>query len=320
MTEGEIEVRVSRKIQEAEGIVSFYLTSCDGSALPSFSAGAHIDVHTPAGPVRQYSLCNSADERDHYQVAILRDSASRGGSISMHEDVQVGTVLRVSKPRNHFPLIELQGVPLLLAGGIGITPILCMAERLSASNAAFDLHYFARSKAKMAFRERIQSSAFASLVNLHLDDESDTQTDLRALLQAPDPGRSLYVCGPVGFLDSVRSIAADYGWPRDHIHFEYFGAPPVKAGPLSSFTVTLASSGQVLEIPEDKSVADVLIDHGINVPLSCEQGVCGTCVTRIIAGTPDHRDMYFSDEEHHANNQFTPCCSRAISRNLLLDI
>lgn len=320
MAEGEIKVRVARKVQEAEGIASYYLASCDGAALPPFSAGAHIDIHTPAGHVRQYSLCNSEHERAHYQIAILKDSASRGGSASMHDDVEVGTELRISAPRNHFPLIELHGVPLLLAGGIGITPILCMAERLSASGAPFELHYFARSRTGMAFRDRIRSSAFTNFVQFHIDDEPDTQTDLATILQKPASGRRIYVCGPPGFLDAVRAIAADAGWPTDCVHFEYFGAVPIEAGTTSAFTVTLASSGQVLEIPEDKSVADVLLDHGIDVPLSCEQGVCGTCVTRILSGTPDHRDMFLSDEEHKANDQFTPCCSRAKSGNLLLDI
>lgn len=320
MTEGEMEVRVIRKVQEAEGIASFYLAACEGTVLPSFSAGSHIDVHTPAGAVRQYSLCNSADERDHYQVAILKDPQSRGGSVSMHEDVAVGSVLRISTPRNHFPLKEVQGVPLLLAGGIGVTPILCMAERLSASDAAFEMHYFARSKSSMAFQDRIACSAFASHVQFHFDDEIESRIDLSSLLEMPASGRRLYVCGPSGFLEAVRSIAANRGWPTDHVHFEYFAAAPIEPGSTSAFTVTLASSGQVLDIPENKSVADILLENGVDIPLSCEQGVCGTCVTRILEGVPDHRDMYFSDEEHAANDQFTPCCSRAKSGNLLLDL
>ncbi|MEO8722076.1 MAG: PDR/VanB family oxidoreductase [Sphingobium sp.] len=320
MTEGEMEVRVIRKVQEAEGIASFYLASCDGSVLPSFSAGSHIDVHTPAGPVRQYSLCNSAQKRDHYQIAILKDPQSRGGSVSMHEDIEAGSILRISTPRNHFPLMEVDGSPLLLAGGIGVTPILCMAERLSASDAMFEMHYFARSRSSMAFQDRIRSSGFASQVQCHFDDEIESRIDLGSLLQSPAPGRRIYVCGPLGFLEAVRSMAVASGWPNDQVHFEYFAAAPIEPGSTSAFTVTLASSGQVLDVPEDKSVADVLLDNGIDLPLSCEQGVCGTCVTRILEGTPDHRDMYFSDEERAADNQFTPCCSRAKTSNLLLDL
>jgi vanillate O-demethylase ferredoxin subunit len=320
MSDGELEVRVVRKVQEAESIASFHLASTGGAPLPDFSAGAHIDVHTPAGPIRQYSLCNDAANRGQYHIAVLNDPRSRGGSASMHRDVREGTLLRISAPRNHFPLAEISGTPLLLAGGIGVTPILCMAERLSASIAPFEMHYFARSQSKMAFHDRIQSSSYAAQVRLHLDDVAGSRIDLMTLLRDPAPGRRAYVCGPLGFLDAVRSGAAEAGWPNDRVHFEYFAAARVEAGSSSAFTVTLASSGRVLQIPEDKSVAEVLLDNGVDVQLSCEQGVCGTCVTRVFEGTPDHRDTYFSDEERAANNQFTPCCSRALSANLLLDL
>ena len=238
----------------------------------------------------------------------------------MHRQVGEGSRVRISVPRNHFPLVETAGEPLLLAGGIGITPLLCMAERLGALAAPFEMHYFARSRARAAFIERIGRAPFAPFVALHFDDEPATQADLARILERARPSRRLYVCGPAGFLETVRTKAAELGWPSDHVHFEYFSAQPDEGAPASSFTVTLASSGQVFEIPPDRSIADVLQDNGITIPVSCAQGVCGTCLTRVLAGVPSHRDVYLTDAEHAANDQITPCCSRASSPSLTLDL
>ena len=238
----------------------------------------------------------------------------------MHREVDEGSLLRIGVPRNHFPLMENAGEPLLLAGGIGITPLLCMAERLGALGAPFEMHYFARSRARAAFIERIGRAPFAPFVAFHFDDEQAAQADLARILERALPSRRLYACGPAGFLEAVRTKAADLGWSSDHVHFEYFSAQTDEGAPASSFTVTLGSSGKVFEIPPDKSIADVLIDNGIAIPVSCAQGVCGTCLTRVLAGVPNHRDLYLTDEEHAANDQITPCCSRALSPSLTLDL
>ncbi len=315
-----IAVKVVAKVREAEDIVSFELEGADGSALAPFAAGAHVDVHVAPGLVRQYSLCNDPAERHRYLIAVLRDAQSRGGSVAMHETVNVGDTLRISAPKNHFPLMPA-GRYLLLAGGIGVTPILCMAERLANTGADFAMHYCARSPQRTAFRERIAGAAFADRVQFHFDSgEPRQKLDLAALLAGAADDLHLYVCGPAGFIDAVTAAAGAHGWPDDHVHLEYFGAAPQDKTGDQSFDVRIASSGQTFAIPADQTVVGALAAHGIDIPVSCEQGVCGTCITRVLQGEPEHRDVYFTDEEHAQNDQFTPCCSRSRSSLLVLDL
>ncbi|NWL77736.1 oxidoreductase [Pseudomonas taiwanensis] len=313
-----IEVRVTRKHPEAEGIVSFELARADGGALPPFSAGSHIDVHLPNGQVRQYSLCNHPDERHRYQIAVLLDPASRGGSQAMHEQVGEGSGIRIGEPRNLFPLAHGARRTRLFAGGIGITPILCMAERLAAIGAEFEMHYCGRSAARTAFVERIEASAFAGRVSFHFDDTRRLQT-AEALADYAD-GDHLYVCGPGGFMAHVLDEARKAGWPESALHREYFAAEPQAKGDDGAFEVQLASDGRCFQVPADRSVADVLQEAGIDLPLSCEQGICGTCLTRVLEGEPEHRDMFLTVEEQGRNDQFTPCCSRSRSPRLVLDL
>jgi len=318
---GGLKVRVAAKTVEAQDICSFELVSADGRALPAFSAGSHIDV--PAGPglTRQYSLCNEPGESHRYQIAVLRDANSRGGSAAMHERVQVGDVLEISAPKNHFPLAHEAKKSLLLAGGIGVTPILCMAERLSAMGADFEMHYCTRSADRTAFVERIGASAFARRVQFHFDDgDASQKLDIAALLAVPQAGTHLYVCGPKGFMDAVLSTARDRGWPAAQLHCEYFSADVAPSADDQSFEVLVASSGRIVVVPRDKTVVQALADAGVEVQTSCEQGVCGTCLTRVLEGVPDHKDMYLTPEEQAANDQFTPCCSRAKSARLVLDL
>ena len=313
-----LQVKVAARREEADGIVGLELVSVDGAPLPGFTAGAHIDVHLPGGLLRQYSLCNAPHEQHRYQIGVLRDTNSRGGSVAVHEALKVGDLLTIGVPRNQFALVPAQH-SLLLAGGIGVTPILCMAEALAASGASFEMHYCARSPARQAFRERIAGSGFADRVVHHYDDGDAAQKlDLEALLSQADPATHLYVCGPAGFIAHVVETARARGWPESQVHFEYFGAAPVTADGNGAFDVKLASSGQVYTIPADRTVIQVLCEHGVDVPVSCEQGICGTCLTRVLEGEPDHRDQYLTDEERAANDQFTPCCSRARSSLLVL--
>ena len=315
-----LQVKVAARREEADGIVGLELVPVDGASLPAFTAGAHIDVHLPGGLLRQYSLCNAPHEQHHYQIGVLRDANSRGGSVAVHEALKVGDVLTIGVPRNQFALVPAQH-SLLLAGGIGVTPILCMAESLAASGASFEMHYCARSPARQAFRERIAASGFAGRVVHHYDDGDAAQKlDLDALLAQADPSTHLYVCGPAGFISYVVDTARARGWPESQVHFEYFGAAPVQAEGNGAFDVKLASSGQVYTIPADRTVIQVLCEHGVDVPVSCEQGICGTCLTRVLEGEPDHRDQYLTDEERAANDQFMPCCSRARSPLLVLDL
>lgn len=313
-----INVIVASKQLEAEGIYSFELGREDGHPLPPFSAGAHIDVHLGNGLVRQYSLCNSAAESHRYQIAVLREPTSRGGSQHLHEAIQEGARLTISEPRNLFALESTAEHSLLFAGGIGITPILCMAERLSHAGAPFDLYYSVRSRDRAAFAERLKASPFADRVHFCFDDERPL--DARSVLANPQPGTHLYVCGPGGYMAFVLSSARDQGWAEDRLHREYFSASPEATAPGEAFEIEIASSGEVLRVEADQTIIDVLYDAGIEVPVSCEQGVCGTCVTRVLDGIPEHRDSFLTDAQRALNNQFTPCCSRARSPRLILDL
>lgn len=313
-----IEVIVASKQLEAEGICSFELARENGQPLPAFSAGAHIDVHLGQGLVRQYSLCNTASETHRYQIAVLREPASRGGSHYMHDTVQEGHRLAISEPRNLFALDAGAQRTLLFAGGIGITPILCMAERLNHCGAPFELYYSVRNRERAAFLDRLQASPFAA--NVHVCIDQQQPLDALAVLANPDAGTHLYVCGPGGYMAFILDSARAQGWPEERLHREYFSASPQAAAPTGAFEIEIASSGEILRVEADQTIIDVLYDAGIEVPVSCEQGVCGTCVTRIFDGVPEHRDSFLTEAQRALNNQFTPCCSRARSPRLILDL
>ncbi|KAF3998175.1 PDR/VanB family oxidoreductase [Glaciimonas immobilis] len=316
-----ITVRVARKTQEAVDIFTFELVSTDGIQLPAFSAGSHIDVHLPNGLIRQYSLCNDSAENHRYVIGVLKDSSTRGGSKTMHDVVKEGDILHISLPKNHFPLTHGARRSLLIAGGIGVTPILCMAERLSIAGAEFAMHYCSRSKERMAFYGRIKDSAFTDKVKFHFDDGALQQKlDMQALLGTPLTETHLYVCGPKGFMDAVLNTARAAGWPEDQLHYEFFSAEVVRSDSDGSFEVKLARSEKVVLVPKDMTVIEALAAVGVYIPTSCEQGVCGTCLTRVLEGIPDHRDVYLTAEEQVKNDQFTPCCSRSKSPMLILDI
>lgn len=316
-----LSVRVAAKKAEAQDICSFELVEVSGRGLPAFSAGSHVDIHLGDGLTRQYSLCNDPAESHRYLIAVLRDPATRGGSLAMHDRVQVGDLLQISAPKNHFALAHDAQRHLLLAGGIGVTPILCMAERLAATGAEFEMHYCTRSLERTAFAGRIAAAPFAPRVQLHFDDGPAGQRfDIAARLATPEPGTHLYVCGPKGFMDAVLASARQQGWPESQLHREFFAAEVASKATDESFEVQVASSGRVVVVPKSQTVVQALAAAGIEVPTSCEQGVCGTCITRVIEGIPDHKDLYFTPEEQAANDQFTPCCSRAKSARLVLDL
>ena len=313
-------VRIASRTVEAVDICSFDLVDPKGGALPPFTAGAHIDVRATNDIVRSYSLCNAPGETHRYQIAVLRDAQSRGGSAAMHA-LEAGQLLEISEPRNHFALADGAACSLLIAGGIGITPLLCMAEQLSRQHAPFALHYSTRSAGRTAFAERLRASAFASSVHFHHDDGAEAQKfDLRATLAAAPSGSHLYVCGPTGFMDAVLAQAREFGWPEDRLHREYFAAALVDTREDGSFEVQIASTGALIRVAAEQSVLAALAGAGFELPSSCEQGVCGTCLTRVLSGTPLHRDLYLTPQEQARNDQFTPCCSRASSARLVLDL
>jgi vanillate O-demethylase ferredoxin subunit len=269
---------------------SYELRAADGGALPSFEAGAHIDVHLGPSLVRQYSLCNSPREKGRYLICVRRDDAGRGGSRTLHRDLTVGRRLRISPPRNHFPLVAA-GHHVLVAGGIGITPLLSMAEALAARGASFVLHHYTSSAAEAPLLERLQSSALGERAVVHHSDQGDTvRAGLPAELQVPEADTAVYVCGPDGFMTHVVAEATAAGWHPGQLHTERFAptAPPsaeaeagdgAKAGVAAEFTVRIASTGTGYRVPADRTIAEVLTAHGVEVELSCEQGICGACLT-----------------------------------------
>lgn len=313
-----LKVKVIKKNKEAEDIISFELAEPDGRPLPEFSAGSHIDVQIKDGMVRQYSLCNHPKERDRYLIGVLRDPESRGGSVAMHNEIKEGDLLQISPPKNLFPLVHASRT-LLFAGGIGITPILCMAERLAHINADFEMHYSTRSEQRTAFLHRIHNSSFSDRVHFHFSNQSQ-RLQLEPLVGEPDPETHIYICGPTRFIDHILDSCKNYGWSHEQLHTEHFSGRDIDTSGDSDFEVQIASSGTTFSIPANKTVLEVLYENDIEVPASCEEGICGTCLTRVLEGTPDHRDMYQSKEEQAANDQFTPCCSRSHSKRLVLDL
>lgn len=313
-----MELEIASKEMEATDIVSLVLVDPEGAPLPPFSAGSHVDLEIKDGLIRQYSLCNAPLEHDRYEIAVLRDPDSRGGSIAVHEKLHVGQRVRISEPRNLFPLEPSEDKAFLLAGGIGVTPLLCMAERLDHLKAPFELHYCTRSKDRTAFYDRIKQSSYADNVAFHFDDGDSAQRFKPAeIFTRADADSHVYVCGPGGFIDWVFSAAKEAGFPLERLHREYFSvSDDASKGEDGAFEVQIASTGEVLQVPADRSVVEVLHEHGVDITVSCEQGVCGTCITRVLEGQPDHRDMLALD----GDEEFAPCCSRSLSPRLVLDL
>jgi len=307
-----------REIQGAD-VVVLDLALADGAALPAFEAGAHVDIHVAPGLVRQYSLCSDPADASVYRLGVLKDPDSRGGSVGVHEALVEGREVQISTPRNLFPLAADARRSILLGGGIGITPMIAMAHALYQQGADFELHYCGRSRSRSAFLEALASAPFADRVVTHFDDEDAAQRlDLQAVLGAGSTGTHLYTCGPSGFMDWVIAGARQQGYAEDHIHKEYFQVEVDASG--ASFEVVAARSNKTVQVAEGQSILDALAQVGIKIDISCEQGVCGTCMCEVLEGEPDHRDVYLTDEEKAANDQILVCCSRAKSNKLVLDI
>ncbi len=313
-------VKVNKITQEAEDIRSYELVDPDGRLLPMFTAGGHVDVELPNGLARQYSLSNDPRDVDRYVVAVLREPVGRGGSAYMHDTLKEGDMLTIGTPRNNFPLIEDASHHIMLAGGIGVTPMLAMARELSQRGESFELHYCTRTPAKTAFMKEIQGSAFADNIHFHHDNGNPADgLDIAGLLKEVRPGAHVYYCGPTGFMHACEQ--ASQHWPRGTVHFEFFSVDAtVEHGEDAAFQVEIASTGQILHVPADKSIVDVLRANGIDVETMCEEGICGTCATVLLEGEPDHRDFVLDDEEKARGEFIMVCCSRAKSPLLKLDL
>jgi ferredoxin-NADP reductase len=271
--------------------------------------------------VRQYSLCGDLRDRHRYLIAVLRVPDSRGGSATMHEQVREGDLLAISAPNNHFELDETAPRSLLMAGGIGITPILAMAERLAARKADFEMHYCARSRTRAAFLTRLALAPFTNRIACHFSSELAPQRfDIERVLNLQPAHTHLYVCGPTGFIDAVLETARGLGWPEQRLHSERFAAAVPGPEATHAFDVRIASTGRIYRIPEHKSITVSLAESGVRIPTSCAQGVCGTCVTRVISGEVEHFDSVLTVDQRERHGHFTPCCSRAKGDLLVLDI
>lgn len=315
------QVRIAAKRLAAQQIMELTLEALPGQVLPAFEAGSHLDLHLPGGLIRPYSISSDPAERGHYVLGVLHEATSRGGSAAVHEQLQVGQMLSTSPPKNNFQLQATAAHKLLLAGGIGITPVLSMARQLAREGRPFSLHYAGRSRARMAFLDALSEERLAPLANLHITDETGV-LDIAAVLASQPADTELYVCGPAGFMDAVFAAARAQGWLPERLHRELFAAAvvPAAGGLDRPFEIQIASSGRIIAVPAGCSAAKAMQDAGLPLYTSCEQGVCGTCLTQLLGGEPEHRDQYLTPEEQAANTQFLPCCSRARSARLIVDL
>ncbi|WP_461585042.1 PDR/VanB family oxidoreductase [Tepidiphilus sp. HLB4] len=319
MYEETFQVIVRRRQEQGKDIIVVDLARPDGGELPPFEAGAHVDLYLNNGLVRQYSLASRPSDRHVYRLGILRDPASRGGSIAAHACLIEGAIVRIGTPRNNFPLVSNAKRSVLVGGGIGITPLIAMAWSLHDTAANFELHYCSRSRSACAFLDELAASPFAARVHLHFDDEpSNQQLNLATVLAGADVDTHIYTCGPKGFMDWVIGEARRLGIPDRNIHKEYFQADTNTDG--AAFDVIAKKSGKKVRVAEGQSIVDALATVGIKVNVSCKQGVCGSCLCTVLEGEPDHRDVFLTDEERAANDQILLCCSRAKTPYLVLDI
>jgi vanillate O-demethylase ferredoxin subunit len=315
-----LSVKVNKIRQEAADIKSFHLVSTSDNPLPAFSAGSHVDVHLNNGIVRQYSLCNGPDERDGYLIGVKLEPDSRGGSRAMHV-LKEGDIIDIGVPRNNFALATSATHHVLLGGGIGITPLLSMTKQLAAQGASFELHYYTRSVAHTAFYDYLSGKSLVRHVRFHhgLQPE-EISLHLNELLGRRDADDHLYLCGPRPFMDMIVGCAQS-AWPSDAVHLEYFVADQAALSkPQDEFRIRLARSGMTCHVPVGIPITEVLATHGCPIETSCEQGVCGTCLTGVLEGVPDHRDVFLTDAEKQAGDRILPCVSRAKTDLLVLDI
>ncbi|MFM0217207.1 PDR/VanB family oxidoreductase [Paraburkholderia caledonica] len=317
-----LKVRIDAVREEAHGVRSFSISRLDGLPFDCYEPGAHIDVTSPSGITRQYSLCGDPECLQSQIFAVKKEDHSRGGSRSLHEEVHVGTQLSVSAPRNLFRLHEGADEHVLIGAGIGITPLLSMAYRLSARKARFTLHYFARSESHAAFMPLFTQAPFDAHVKLHFGVERDDLPHaLDACLRDARDNAHVYTCGPAPFMDLVVETAQKR-LRAESIHLERFkaDAAPAEEASLDSFDVQIASTGETVHVDAKTSIVDALASIGIEVDTSCGEGVCGTCTVDVVSGEPEHRDHCLSKSERASNSVICCCVSRSRSPVLVLDL
>lgn len=315
-----LSLQVERIQQETDRVKSFRLRTANGNALPEVLPGAHLQVKVklPDGneSKRHYSLLNNPNDRSSYEIGVLREPQGRGGSLYLHEQVSEGDALEIRLPKNAFPMATNANHSILIAGGIGITPILSMMHSLSSKNQSYEMHYSARTYSGLAFRDRIEQVAGDKAQLYTSQDPKSQRLNLKKLLATPKSGVHVYVCGPRGMINAVREIAEAKGWAPSQIHFESFGAQPLADD--KAIRVHLVKSNQTITVPADRSILDTLLDADIDVPHDCKRGECTMCTTRVLKGEPDHRDLCLNSEEKESS--MCVCVSRAHGEELQLDL
>lgn len=317
---GMFKVRVAEVLDETHNIKSFRLQRPDGAPFDPYPAGAHIDIVGPTAVVRQYSLCSRPDSAEDYVIAVKLEPESRGGSAALHDQVTVGQELEISAPRNLLAVAPHADRHILVAAGIGVTPMISIAYHLHRAGQEFDLHYFARSRGEAAFCDLLsEDSGFGERVHFHFGlKREDQPSALDKAFVGLTPASHVYTCGPEGFMKRVQEHASAV-IPEDNVHIEHFQAgEPVDTDSDTPFEVEL--DGEVYEVPVGKSIVQVLAENDVEVDTTCQEGICGTCIMGVLSGQPDHRDQCMSSSEKKANDQIAACVSRARSSRLVLDL
>jgi len=312
--------RIVRVRDVATDVKSFELMPVGLGQLPEFEAGAHIDVHMAAGMVRQYSLCNPPHDQDRYVIAVKKDANGRGGSSYMHEHVHAGEIVAIGAPRNNFRLPGSSRRVVLVSGGIGVTPLLSMAHALHQEKRFFELHVCARDEASVPFAKDLSALPFSRAISVHLDHDGKPTMPIKETLGSWSDGDALYVCGPAPFMAAIIGAARDLGWPDSAIRSEAFTPQETDRSTNRPFIVELARSGKTLTVGADEYLLDVLTRNKVTVAYSCTQGICGSCITGVLAGTPEHRDAILSEDERASNTKMCVCVSRARGERIVLDL
>ena len=319
-TENKLSVIVEQIQQQSDRVKSFSLRAPDGGQLPAFQPGAHIQVKVQQGDGsqadRHYSLLSNPNDREHYEIGVLKEPEGRGGSLYLHEQINEGDSIEIRTPINEFPMAGNAKHSILIAGGIGITPILSMIHKLASDKQSFEIHYSSRSLKGQAFRDRITQIA-GDKAHFYASGEPQGQRlDLEQLLSTPEPGVHIYFCGPRRMITAIRDTANTQGWPAAQIHFESFGAQPLADD--QPIRVHLAKSNKTITVPANQTILDTLLNAGIEVPNDCKRGECSICTTQVLEGEPDHRDLCLSTEEKASS--MCVCVSRAKGEELKLDL
>ncbi|AOB33690.1 hypothetical protein AKI39_12710 [Bordetella sp. H567] len=317
-------VRVQSCIAVTPRVNVYALAATSGRPLPPYAPGAHIRVRVTATngmqELRSYSLIDPYDPAQPYRIAVQREHEGQGGSVYFHDHVKAGTEIDILPPSNHFPLNPQARHSILIAGGIGITPIFCMAKQLQSQAQSYELHYAGRSIPEMALHAEVTTS-LAPCWRIYTDDEhAQSGMSCADILSGYQPGHHVYVCGPAGLIQAVRELAQEHGWPESAIHFELFSNPLAKQAKDGDIAVELRQTGITLLVQAGTSILDAVAAAGIDCDYDCKVGECGACLTKVIDGVPLHRDFYLNEKERQKGDAMCTCVSWASSEKLVLDL